>query len=364
MYYQFENMQDFLQFISQNGNNGEIYLVCAGFYGKYVGKWMCEHNIGWKGYLDNNLSLHGEYLNKKRIQSIKETKLEGELFIICSVLFYKELEVQLLTKGIQNEKIIGFNSRAIFDEMGGEIERPYKYTKRLLELKGIAKENERCFIIGNGPSLRLDDLEKIGTECSLATNHICRCFDLVKWRPRGYFINDPNWEKSTDQKYWDKIQQGCSYIFCSIMNPMFRYKDSGIKSLYFYYAQSQYNIEMFPLFSENAEQIMGRGETTVYQMLQMAVYMGYKYIYLLGMDLGFAGEQKTDGTVVVHDEENAYATFLKRKSDGLSIYATDSVLRDYRAVKKYADEHGIKIYNATRGGYLEVFERVNFDLLF
>lgn len=36
----------------------------------------------------------------------------------------------------------------------------------------------------------------------------------------------------------------------------------------------------------------------------------------------------------------------------------------YKAARKYADAHGIKIYNATRGGKLEVFERVDFDSLF
>ena len=33
----------------------------------------------------------------------------------------------------------------------------------------------------------------------------------------------------------------------------------------------------------------------------------------------------------------------------------------YKKAKEYADKHGIKIYNATRGGALEVFPRVNFD---
>lgn len=36
---------------------------------------------------------------------------------------------------------------------------------------------------------------------------------------------------------------------------------------------------------------------------------------------------------------------------------------DFEAAKRYADSHGIKIYNATRGGNLEVFERVDFDSL-
>ena len=36
----------------------------------------------------------------------------------------------------------------------------------------------------------------------------------------------------------------------------------------------------------------------------------------------------------------------------------------YKSAKKYADSHGIRIYNATRGGKLEVFERIDFDSLF
>jgi hypothetical protein len=36
----------------------------------------------------------------------------------------------------------------------------------------------------------------------------------------------------------------------------------------------------------------------------------------------------------------------------------------YATAKKYADNKEIKIYNATRGGHLEEFERINFDDIF
>ena len=36
----------------------------------------------------------------------------------------------------------------------------------------------------------------------------------------------------------------------------------------------------------------------------------------------------------------------------------------YEVAKENAEKKGIKIYNATRGGKLEVFERVDFDSLF
>ena len=37
---------------------------------------------------------------------------------------------------------------------------------------------------------------------------------------------------------------------------------------------------------------------------------------------------------------------------------------DYDEARRYADKNGIKIYNATRGGKLESFVRVNFDEVF
>ena len=36
----------------------------------------------------------------------------------------------------------------------------------------------------------------------------------------------------------------------------------------------------------------------------------------------------------------------------------------YEEAKRYGDEHGIQIFNATRGGMLEVFPRVNLDSIF
>ena len=42
----------------------------------------------------------------------------------------------------------------------------------------------------------------------------------------------------------------------------------------------------------------------------------------------------------------------------------DLILKGYKSARKYADTHHVHIYNATRGGYLEIFDRVNFDSLF
>src|SRR5699024_7865108 len=51
-------------------------------------------------------------------------------------------------------------------------------------------KGERCFIIGNGPSLRAEDLDKLKNEITFACNRINLIFDQTDWRPTYYCITD------------------------------------------------------------------------------------------------------------------------------------------------------------------------------
>ena len=52
-----------------------------------------------------------------------------------------------------------------------------------------------------------------------------------------------------------------------------------------------------------------------------------------------------------------------KKVEKFYTFDYDSVKKSYEKAKEFTEAHGIKIYNATRGGKLEVFERVDFDTL-
>lgn len=71
------------------------------------------------------------------------------------------------------------------------------------------------------------------------------------------------------------------------------------------------------------------------------------------MDFSYGGQ----------DRDTRYGHFYKEEKL-VSVGYEKQVHLAYLSAKKYAEEHGIKIYNATRGGKLEVFERVDFDSLF
>lgn len=52
------------------------------------------------------------------------------------------------------------------------------------------QSRERCFIVGNGPSLTMSDLQAISEEDCFGANHIYKLFDKTSWRPKYYVLQD------------------------------------------------------------------------------------------------------------------------------------------------------------------------------
>ena len=94
--------------------------------------------------------------------------------------------------------------------------------------------------------------------------------------------------------------------------------------------------------------------------LQIAAYMGFEEIYLLGMD------HYNVGSVVDprnHFSSDYFSDEEKAIYEGVAA-DFDSMNLAYQKAETYSRKHGFRIYNATRGGRLEAFERVDFDGLF
>ena len=100
------------------------------------------------------------------------------------------------------------------------------------------------------------------------------------------------------------------------------------------------------------------GGCVTYSMIQSAACIGYNEIYLIGVDFIYPSMVYHDGTV---KENNVDGHFY---DDGKPFSAHyDRMISGFMCAKQYAESHNIKIYNATRGGALEVFERVALDEL-
>lgn len=234
----------------------------------------------------------------------------------------------------------------LFNEIGKMQMKDFAYLKKY---KGI-HNGERCFVIGNGPSLTAKDLDVIcenRIKC-IGCNRIYKIFKNTKWKPTYYVFGD--------NMVWDDERDNLPNESKYFIRKSYNNQLSGINlDAYLYYAKFENYYPGYPTFSDDMTKGVYGGRTTTYDMLEIAVYMGFKEIYLLGVDFSW-GEDGRD-THFCKDYMNDELV-----KDGMRY--KDEVRHAYIAAKNYADTHEIKIYNATRGGYLEVFERVNFDELF
>ena len=85
--------------------------------------------------------------------------------------------------------------------------------------------------------------------------------------------------------------------------------------------------------------------------MQLAVYMGFEKIYCLGLD--------STGFLSNVTQSKGYPHFYGGNDAGFLMIP--AMKQAYFAAKEYTEDHRIIIYNATRGGELEIFDRVSFD---
>ena len=234
------------------------------------------------------------------------------------------------------------------------------YGRELTSLKNI-HEGCRCFIIGNGPSLKVEDLNILAKhrEISFAFNRIYNIFDQTHWRPTYYISQD---EKMLQNTYDEMCSVPAEKRFFPV--EMKWYYNMPLHDALFFHQKNPKNM-LKPVFSDDISNFIGNSKTVAFTAMQIAVFMGIKEIYLIGTDHHFHKSINAKGEIIIDPSAKDYFcdSYNKDKED-LYIPNTDESTYTFIAAKQYGDSHDIKIFNATRGGKLEVFPRVNFDELF
>ncbi|MBR6594821.1 MAG: DUF115 domain-containing protein [Clostridia bacterium] len=234
--------------------------------------------------------------------------------------------------------------------------------RRIKKLKGI-HQGGRCFLIGNGPSLSVSDLEKLhanGDIC-FGFNRIYNIFDSTLWRPDYYLSQD------------HKMLAGCVEEVKAMPLPV-KFVPVDLPWEHGLELEPTHPFKMLWMpkedlspsgFSTNAAEGVYWGSTCLYTAAQIAVYMGFSEIYLLGVDHRFQISQNNRGEIVVDNSVKDYfCDKYNEDKEKLYIPNTETSTLAYIAMKKGCEENGVRVYNATRGGMLEVFPRVDFDSLF
>lgn len=227
---------------------------------------------------------------------------------------------------------------------------------------------ERCFIIGNGPSLTIEDLERLSGEVTFASNRIYSAFDKTDWRPTYYQSADPDIARTMTGSEFSAVADAAEASFLSLrLADQYPAEARKREEVYFYFMPIANPFDQIraekgrwePRFSGNFPRYAQSVATITYEMLQLAVYMGFTEITLLGVDHQYKKMVQNGRTVDAAGVTENYSAAI---GDGgreipAPVFNPKTTL-GYESARRYAEAHGIRIQNATRGGALEVFPRV------
>lgn len=236
------------------------------------------------------------------------------------VEFYNKLFLKLLKNKIRSEKT------------------------EILNLKNIHK-GEKCFIIGNGPSLNAKDLDLLAHEITFSCNMIFDLMKYTKWKPYYYFSHDPGYLKRFNNQINNlKAQKKfIGYYHETAKTVMDNYLDKN-EDYVFYEILKNDNCYQKIDFSLDVTNGVYPSGTVSYAMIQFAVYMGFKEIYLLGFDHTLGA--KTGNT--------HFEGYSGNKTTNVNV---GNITLGFIKAKEISEISDFEIFNSTRGGLLEVFER-------
>lgn len=206
---------------------------------------------------------------------------------------------------------------------------------------------KRCVIIGNGPSLRNTDLSLLRDEYTFGLNRIYMMFEELGWQTSFHVVIN---------RY---VVEQCVDEFKEIEAPLFttrqnlRYLRGAPDTAYL-------DRIIGPWFSRDVTHGVWEGHTVTYVAMQLAYYMGFSEVILVGVDHRFAVSGKPNqlvesaGPDASHFDPRYFAKGFKWQLPDL-----DNSEVSYRLAREAFKESGRSIIDCTVDGALTVFPKLS-----
>jgi hypothetical protein len=214
-------------------------------------------------------------------------------------------------------------------------------------------KGERCFVIANGPSLKKVDFNLLRDEYTIGMNRIYLLREQNGFMPDYLACIDVKSQILQFHEEMDKVEIPCFFNFD--LRGKFSKKDNQ------YFIKSGFA----RIFQPDATKCLGNGKSVTYAAIQLAWYMGFSEVYLIGKDHSYNTSVSAGKSIVSDGKEQNH--FIKGYyKPGMTWDAPDYKSEEfaYRLARKYFEENGRVIKDATIDGKLTVFEKVDFNSLF
>ena len=228
----------------------------------------------------------------------------------------------------------------------GAVDPRYQW---ILEQKDKYK-GQRCFVVATGPSLTMEDLDRIRGEKSFGMNSCLLAFEQTRWRPDFYMIQDRYVYRKLAPLLEGEpgARLPAVWVGSSIARPLperFRRYPLHLLDHRMFHRQGYGAFR----FSEDCYGCVCDGYSVTFSALQMACYMGFGEICLLGCDCDYTGPQS-------HFRPYGYR-------DPQAARMGAKMLAGHAAFRQFAEARGVRVLNCTRGGALEAYPRIPLETI-
>ena len=215
---------------------------------------------------------------------------------------------------------------------------------------------QRCFILANGPSLTQIEFPRLRNEFTIGMNRIYLIFDQLQFVPSYYvcinelvleqFVNDINNLPMPKFLNWNRRQ-------------LFDQKNQSTL-----FIRLAYGVKDF--FGQDPKNDLSGGGTVTYTALQLAYYMGFQQVILVGLDHSYTESgipNKIEVRKYTEDTSHFHPGYFPQ---GIKWQLPDLKRSEiaYALAREQYEQNGRSILDATIGGKCTVFEKVDFQTLF
>lgn len=362
----------------------KIIIFGAGDNGRFIAEYLKLLDFSAIEFTDSNSKKCNTIIDGIFCRDLESLNAKDENCLIITPLTHNEsLVSSFKSKGFK--RIYSWNEMLLFirsDEHMAE-----KYLQKNKNLSESLQSNrqfcgmyngERCFVLGTGPSLKEQDLKLLKNEFVFTVNQFMRSeqFKDVKttfhvWNDSGYF------NEMGDRKTVRERVELCKKIDKSVVS-FFPYSKSieFVKKNYLdKYLDIKYYQEMSGIPVEainlNLSSLMPEVGTAVLSAVNIAFYMGFSTIYLLGCDctdiltIISAKSSEIASPQYVYGNDNSVKMQVKSMLEERPlefIYELQAKkFAAFRKINTICRENGVKIYNCTKGGILEGISRRKYE---
>jgi hypothetical protein len=238
-------------------------------------------------------------------------------------------------------------------------DRRYAQGYKQIEKFENAHRRERCFIVAGGPSLTQLDLGLLGNDIVFSMNRVYRGFDWGLPKIDYYVLVDRPTYKTIHNEA-RALDLGIRFYRSAVLD-MPEYKDATNPEpaipLNFTPTDAGHHVDF--RFATNPLEGIGihRNGTVVLPIVQIAYYMGFQEVYIIGCDLEYSRKKKFH-FYTSNDEISRKEKSRRGEMD------VEAVLSAFTVCRNTYEASGRKLINASPGGNLDVLPRVKFSDLF